>query len=261
MSCKVNRVELCHLKPESWKDKIISFDRDVSSDSFDFEIKSLSDGVKKNIKPTVISSEKIAIKDPELKVGRYFMRLIWIRGDERIIVFEGGLQVLSQGSTDGACGGGECEYSFVIEDCEEVVSVAIEERNLIIQGATIQIGGIHMIGADEPARVENIGTDENVILMFYIPEGQGGGVTEEWLNDLAERVTDAEISFETFSEVIFQNLIYLSEELYYLDTQLKNKADKSEAYSNSKVEAYLKSLDGFGDGKTLTVENGNIKWI
>lgn len=249
MNCKTNRIDLCHVQAETWTDRTVIFDRNVSDDDFELTVTNVS-GFIKTIDLSPIGN-RVVISDLDLKQGRYFLRLVWISGGVRRIVFEGNLSVLSKG-IDGLCGTKGCEMNFTIEDCEEIVNVEIVESVVNIKGATIDVDSTVTIDSDEHAKVENVGTEEDVRLKFYIPKG-GGGVSEEWLNDLAERVTDAEISFEDL-----QNSLYGS--LNYLFLEINSKADKSEAYSNQKVEAYLKSLDGFGEGKTLTVENGEIKW-
>lgn len=248
MNCKTNRIDLCHVQAETWTDRTVIFDRNVSDDDFELTVTNVS-GFIKTIDLSPIGN-RVVISDLDLQQGRYFLRLVWISEGVRRIVFEGNLSVLSKG-IDGLCGTKRCEMNFTIEDCEEIVNVEIVEGVVNIKGATIDVDSTVTVDSDEPAKVENVGTEEDVRLKFYIPKG--GGVSEEWLNDLAERVVDSEVSFE-----YLQNSLYGG--LNYLFLEINSKADAEDAYSDQKVESYLKDLDGFGEGKTLTVENGEIKW-
>lgn len=249
MNCKTNRIDLCHVQAETWTDRTVIFDRNIADDDFELAVTNIS-GFIKTIDLSPIGN-RVVISDLELKQGRYFLRLVWISEGVRRIVFEGNLSVLSKG-IDGLCGTKGCEMNFTIEDCEEIVNVEIVESVVNIKGATIDVDSTVTIDSDEPAKVENVGTEEDVRLKFYIPKG-GGGVSEEWLDELTERVVGSDVGFETLLEEILNNFIYLGMEI-------NSKADAEDAYSDQKVESYLKSLDGFGDGKTLTVENGEIKW-
>lgn len=251
MNCKTNRIDLCHVQAETWTDRTVIFDRNIADDDFELTVTNIS-GFIKTIDLSPIGN-RVVISDLDLKQGRYFLRLLWISEGVKRIVFEGNLSVLSKG-IDGLCGTKGCEMNFTIEDCEEIVNVEIVEGIVNIKGATIDVDSTVTVDSDEPAKVENVGTEEDVRLKFYIPKGGGsGGVSEEWLNGLAERVVGEDISFENLQVSLYNSL-------YYFGLEINKKADIEDAYSNQKVEAYLKSLDGFGDGKTLTVENGEIKW-
>lgn len=64
------------------------------------------------------------------------------------------------------------------------INFTIKEGIIKVQGATIDVGDTITVDPDQPAKVENVGTDENVILQFSIPRGQRGltglGLEFDW---------------------------------------------------------------------------------
>lgn len=98
--CKTNIVHWCHIEPQTWCDKLITFDKDVWGDGFEYEAWNDFTCVRK--KMTVgngiefLADDKIVIEDPELPVGQYTHRLTWIN-DRRTILFEGTLKIKENG--------------------------------------------------------------------------------------------------------------------------------------------------------------------
>lgn len=98
--CKTHIVHFCHIKSETWCDKLITFDKDVSEDTFEYEVWNNFTCVKKTL--TIgngiefVMSDKIIISDPDLPIGQYKHRLTWIH-ERRTILFEGTLKIQENG--------------------------------------------------------------------------------------------------------------------------------------------------------------------
>src|SRR5690625_1086920 len=59
-------------------------------------------------------------------------------------------------------------------NCGNKTSFEITEGIIKIQGATIDVDSVETLEAGEDATVENVGTEENVLLKFGIPRGERG---------------------------------------------------------------------------------------
>lgn len=185
MKCFANKIDFCQLIQESWKSPTLDFGgTDIYGDSFEYKITSnstnftysaeLGNGLR-------IVDDKLIIEDPELKLGRYNHELIWVRDGIKTLLFQGSLTVTSKGGCNPNCAE---SYTIIADPCEETIEVSISQSNINIQGATIDVDSVETIDSDQTADVENVGTNEDVRLKFYIPKGQkgnkGDGIEVHW---------------------------------------------------------------------------------
>lgn len=174
-NCNKNILNFCQLIDEDWKDRIITFYSDISQDDFILEIEV---GFLKNKKTLTLGDgltrvqNTLIIEDPELNIGRYQYKLIRIHEGTKRVLLSGYINVVETHADDCDCG---CACEIFYDVFEGIVNV---------QGATIDVDSTVTVDPDQPANVENIGTDENVILRFEIPRGQRGltglGLEFDW---------------------------------------------------------------------------------
>lgn len=71
---------------------------------------------------------------------------------------------------------------------------------------SVKIGTVHTVEPNKQAKVINIGTDQNVILDFYIPQGVAGQASQWYISDtipgtLVEGAVDGDLILYTSGEV------------------------------------------------------------
>lgn len=71
---------------------------------------------------------------------------------------------------------------------------------------SVKVGTVHTVEPNEQAKVVNIGTDQNVILDFYIPQGVAGQASQWYISDttpgtLVEGAVDGDLILYTSGEV------------------------------------------------------------
>lgn len=272
MKCFANKIDFCQLIQESWKAPTLDFgDTDISNDTFEYRIISnsrdftytaeINNGIR-------LIDGKLIIDDPELEIGRYSHELIWVRDGIKTLLFQGSLTVTSKGGCNPNC---QDEYTIIADPCEETIEIEITQTSINIQGATIDVDSTETVEPDEPAKVENVGTDSDVKLKFFIPKGnkgdQGDSIEVEWDGTkLGVRVEGdneyyySELKGDTGKGLEFEWRgtelgVRAAGDSDYIYTDLKGEKGEAFKYDDFTSEQ-LENLKGDkGDAATITVGN------
>lgn len=125
MSCKINRLDICKLKDNSFKSPLLDFnDVDISGDTFIYKYKNVNSFDFKESDVILIDNNKIMLKEIDLNIGSYIHELIWIRNNKSIIIFQGTITVQQTGceQTQRNC------YILPITECDLMVNILYSEE-------------------------------------------------------------------------------------------------------------------------------------
>lgn len=97
--------------------------------------------------------------------------------------------------------------------------------------ATVQVGTVTTLAPGEPATVDNVGTESNVVLNFGIPRGEDGETGLDPAQNLAD-VEDPEAALANIGGAPSAQTYTKLE----VDGALTGKADASDVYSKSSID-------------------------
>ncbi len=130
MSCKIAKLDTCHLVQESFKSPTLEFPVDVSADAFVYKINRYLDKYRvKEHATNLLDNNTLYFEPLNLPIGDYEHELLWTRNNVTEVVFQGRIKITDKATNCGC----NVNTTLKVEVVNEVVNVKVDFSERVIE--------------------------------------------------------------------------------------------------------------------------------